>query len=55
MFNVFERFGIMMDTQAIAVVTFDLRVLVFSELSAALLVIKWILFRRIPFLNDNSL
>ena len=29
-----------MDTQAIDVVTFDLRVLVCSELSAALLVIK---------------
>ena len=37
--NVLERFR-MMDTQAIDVVTFGFRVLVFSELSAALLVIK---------------
>ena len=28
--NVLERFGIMMDTQSIDVVTFDLRVLVFA-------------------------
>ena len=34
---------------------FILRVLVFSELSAALLGIKWILFRCITFLNDNGL
>ena len=33
MVNVLERFQIMMDTQAIDVVTFDLSVLVFSELS----------------------
>ena len=52
--NVLERFGVM-DTQAIDVVTFDLRVLVFSELSAAQLVIKLILFRCITFLNNNSL
>ena len=32
----------MTDTQAIDVVAFDLRVLVFAALSAATLIIKWI-------------
>ena len=45
----------MMDTQAFGVVTFILRVFVFFELAAALLVIKRISFKCIPFLNDNSL
>ena len=44
-----------MDIQAIDVVTLNLRVLVFSELLAALLVIKCISFRCITFLNYNSL
>ena len=36
----FERFRIMTDSQAIDDVTFVLRVLVFADLSAALLIIK---------------
>ena len=44
-----------MDTQAIDVVTFDLRVLVFAAFSAALLIIKWITLRCKSFLNDQSL
>ena len=45
----------MTDTQAIDVVTFDLRVLVFAALSAATLIIKWITLRCKSFLCDQSL
>ena len=42
----------MTDTQAIDVVIFDLRVLLFTVLSAATLIIKWITLRCKSFLND---
>ena len=53
--NVLERFGIMTDTQAIDVVTFDFKGTRVRCFSAALLIIKWITLRCKSFLNDQSL
>ena len=45
----------MTDTQAIDVVTFDFKGTRVSALSAATLIIKWIILRCKSFQNDRSL